>query len=257
MKKSVWHLAATLARGADHILNTAIALLLVVAILYSGFGLWDTWNIYENAGVDSALLQYKPAATGEDAPNPTLEELQALYEDVCGWLTVDDTNIDYPVVQGEDNLVYLNQAVDGSFSYSGSIFLDCRNDRNFTDFYSLFYGHHMAGSVMFGEIPSFLETDYFQSHTTGSLFTPEHSYSIEWFACVEINAFDSMLFVPTSYNDEASATELLEYIKEIATQYREIGVAASDQIVALSTCAEAATDGRVMLIGRLSPGAQT
>jgi sortase B len=129
--KKVWDLAETLARGGNRLVNIVIAILLIIALLYGGFGLWDTWNIYNNAGVDSDLLKYKPTATGEDTPNPTLSDLQKINPDVCAWLTVDDTNIDYPVVQGRTNLEYVNQAVDKSFSLSGSIFLDCNNSRDF------------------------------------------------------------------------------------------------------------------------------
>jgi sortase B len=257
MKKSGWDLAAGLARGGDWVLNRMIALVLVLALLYSGFGLWDTWMIYDDAGLDSDLLKYKPTvSTDGDAPNPTLSDLQQINEDVCAWLTVDDTNIDYPVVQGEDNVEYLNQAVDLTFALSGSIFLDYRNDRDFTDFYSLIYGHHMAGNVMFGEIPYFQEEDYFESHTTGSLCTPEHTYHITWFAYVDTTAYDKMLFAPDGYTNQEQKEALLDYIKETATQYRDIGVTASDQIVALSTCEDSTTDGRALLIGRMSKGVQ-
>jgi sortase B len=256
MKRKAWNSAAALARGGDRILNAAIALILIVALLFGGFGLWDTWNIYRHAGLDSELLKYKPYATGEDVPNPTLEDLQKINKDVCAWLTVDDTNIDYPVVQGKSNQDYLNQAVDKSFSLSGSIFLDYRNANDFSDPYSLIYGHHIAGKVMFGEIPEFLEKDYFESHTTGTVFTTEHTYSIRWFACVETDAYDEMFYIPTAYTDQDSMTELLDYLEESAVQYRDIGVSASDRLIALSTCADATTDGRVILIGRLSGNEQ-
>jgi sortase B len=259
MKKSAWNLAASLARGGDWILNRVIALLLIVALLYGGFGVWDTWEIYHSAGVDPELLKYKPtiSSTGEDAPNPTLSELQKINPDVCAWLTVDDTNIDYPVVRGSNNVDYLNQAVDGTFSLSGSIFLDYRNDGDFSDFYSLIYGHHMAGNVMFGEIPNFLEESYFKSHATGNLFTPEHTYAITWFACMETTAYDIHFFFPDDYEDQESKEGLLEYIQETAIQYRDIGVTTSDRIVALSTCLDTDTDGRVLLIGRMSTGSNT
>jgi sortase B len=255
MKKRGWNLAASLARGGDHLLNAVIAVLLIVALLYGGFGLWDTWKIYQDAGVNDELLQYKPTGN-EDGPNPTLEELRQITEDVWGWLVVDGTNIDYPVVQGETNFTYVNRDVYGDFALSGSIFLDCRNSNDFSDPYSLIYGHHMAGNIMFGELPNFVEDDYFESHSTGTLYTPEHTYSITWFACVETQAYDEMLFYPEKYTDAASQEALLTYIQESATQYRDIGVTASDQILALSTCADATTDGRVVLIGRMSLGAQ-
>jgi sortase B len=56
--------------------------------------------------------------------------------------------------------------------------------------------------------------------------------------------------------DQEFKEELLQYIKETATQYRDISVTASDQLVALSTCEDATTDGRVVLIGRMSKGVQ-
>jgi sortase B len=256
MKRKVWNSAAALARGGDRILNATIAIILIVTLLFGGFGLWDTWNIYRHAALDDELLKYKPYATGEDTPNPTLEELQKINKDVFAWLTVDDTNIDYPVVQGGSNQDYLNQAIDKSFSLSGSIFLDYRNAKDFSDSYSLIYGHHMEGEVMFGEIPYFLESDYFQSHTTGTVFTIEHTYYIQWFACVETDAYDSMIYTPTAYTDQDSMAELLNYIEKSAVQYRDIGVSTSDRLIALSTCASAATDGRVILIGRLSGNEQ-
>jgi sortase B len=255
MKKRVngWETAASVIRVADRLLNGLIAIFLVVALLYGGFGLWDTWMIYKNAGLDSDILKYRPTASADaDAPNPTLADLQKINPDVIGWLTVDDTNIDYPLVQGETNIDYINTAVDGSFSLTGSIFLDCRNADDFSDFYSLVYGHHIEGNLMFGEIPEFLDDEFFEEHTTGTLFLPEYTRQIQWFACMEKNAYDVKLFHPTNYEDVEPREELLDYIQDEATQYRDIGVTTSDQIIALSTCESAVTDGRVLLIGRLS-----
>jgi sortase B len=250
--KRVWNLAATLARVGNYVLNKVIALVLIGALLFGGFGLWDTWNIYHNAAIDPDLLKYKPVATGEDAPNPSLSQLQKINPDVCAWLTVNDTNIDYPVVQGENNSEYLNQAVDKSFSLSGSIFLDSGNANDFSDPYSLIFGHHMDGEVMFGEIPYFLESDYFNSHTSGVLFTLEHTYYIQWFACLKTNSHDLKIYNPTAYSNQSSMSVLLDYIKSNATQYRDIGVSTSDSIVALSTCFDTTTNGRVVLVGRFS-----
>jgi sortase B len=252
MKKRGWDLAASLARGGDHLLNAVIAVLLVTALLYGGFGLWDTGKIYLNAAVSDEMLEYKPTANGDDTPNPTISELEAYNPDVCGWLTVDDTNIDYYIVQGETNMTYVNKAVDQSFSLSGSIFLDYRNARDFTDPFSLIYGHHMEGEVMFGEIPYFTDSEYFQEHQTGNIFTADHTYYIKWFACLETDAYDDMIYNPTIYNERASLDDLLDYLKENATQYRDIGVTGSDQLVALTTCASTSTDGRVVLVGRMS-----
>jgi sortase B len=254
MKKKTDRLqyAASTARIADRILTAVIVVLLIIATLYSVYALWDTWKIYDDAGVDSELLKYKPnTATGDEA-NPTLEDLQKINPDVCAWLTVDDTNIDYPVVQGESNLDYINKDVYGEFSLSGSVFLDCRNARDFSDYYSLIYAHHMEGKVMFGELPEFEETEFFETHTSGTFCTPEHTFAIEWFACIYTDAFDFNVFLPVGFETEEAKQELLDYLKETAVQYRELDhLSTDDQIIGLSTCSDTSTNGRVLLFGRL------
>ena len=91
--------AARCARIGNRILNGIVVLLIAVMFLYGGYSLWDTAMVYRGAFVSNDLLQFKPASAGE-ADNPTLSELQAINEDVRGWVTIDDTHIDYPVVQG-------------------------------------------------------------------------------------------------------------------------------------------------------------
>jgi sortase B len=248
-----WRIAQRLAQIGDRLVDCIISFILVVALLFSGFALWDNWNILNNAKLDSLVSKYRPEDTGDDSSeNPTLSELQAINPDVCAWLTVDNTSIDYPVVIGEDNTSYLNWDVQGEFSLSGSIFLDFRNSRDFTDFYSLIYGHHMEGNVMFGQLPEFLDTEFFKTHAGGSLFLPDRTLRIQWYACLETDAYDSQIFNPTYVGqDDQTKQAFLNYIQEKATQYRDVGVTTSDQIVALSTCQDAITDGRVILVGRV------
>jgi sortase B len=245
---------AAAVRTADRLLNQAVALVLVVALLYSGFCLWDTWKVCHDAQLDNDLMKYHP--TVGDGSNPSLEDLQAINPDVCAWLTVDGTNIDYPVVRGESNNDYINRDVYREFSLSGSIFLDYRNARDFSDYYSIIYGHHMAGDVMFGEIPYFAKTKYFNQHTTGTLYLPGQTYDIQWFACVETDAYDESMYALISadnINYEEEMDSLLDYISQTATQYRDIGVTSSDHLIALSTCSETKTNGRTLLIGRINP----
>jgi sortase B len=252
-------IAASAAQIADRVLTGVMLLLVALGILCSGYSVWDTWMVYRNAGVTSDLLKYKPDVKGEDAANPTLEDLQKINPDVCAWLTVDGTNIDYPVVQGVSNMEYINKDVYGEFSMSGSVFLDYTNARDFSDFYSLIYAHHMEGKVMFGELPEFEKTSYFQSHTGGTLCTPDHTFTIEWFACIHTDAFDQKVFYPMIYQteeeteEENEKEELLSYLKEKAVQYRELDdLTVDDQIIALSTCSDSSTNGRSLLFGRMT-----
>ena len=177
-------------------------------------------------------------------------ELLKINKDVKAWITIDDTHIDYPVVQGKTNQEYLNKDVYGEFSLSGAIFLDYRNSPDFSDRYSLLYGHHMQNGAMFGDVVEFVNEDYFANHDTGTLYLPDITYKITLFACVETQEFDSIIYNPTGQNKE-NLDVLLGYIKDKATQYRSIEFGAEDLIIGMSTCAEAATNGRVILFGRL------
>jgi sortase B len=237
--------------GIEGIVNIVIAICLSVVFLYGAFGLWDTWQIYNSAGLDDDLLKYKPQLSA-DGTNPSLVDLQKINPDVCAWLTVDGTNIDYPVVQGESNLEYVNKDIYGEFSLTGSVFLDCRNHRDFSDFYSLLYAHHMEGNVMFGELPNFLEEDYFKEHTSGTLYLPECTYTIEWFSCIDGNAYTEEVFGFTQADSKKYQEQILDYLKSSSTQYRDIGVTTSDKIIGLATCSGTATDGRVILFGLMS-----
>lgn len=242
------HTAAKLARAGDRLVSLLAAGLILLMLLYGGYSLWDTAMVFNGAFLSSDLLQFKPAA-GDPDSNPTLAELQAINPDVLGWLTIDDTHIDYPVVIGETDMEYVNKDVYGDFALSGSIFMDSDNARDLSDAYTLVYGHHMDNGAMFGDVVEFVNTDYFESHQTGTLYLPDATYSIEIFACVQVDAFDSMIYDPLAQNGDVS--ELLNYVDEIAVQSRYIGVQPTDKVIGLSTCAEAETNGRVVIFGRL------
>lgn len=110
-------------RTADFLISAVVVLFLLTAGAYSAYALWDNNQVY--AAVDNVqgeLLQFKPAADGENGAS--FEELLAINSDVKAWLTLDNTAIDYPVVQGENNFSYINTDVYGDFALAGSIFLD-------------------------------------------------------------------------------------------------------------------------------------
>lgn len=243
------HTAAKLARAGDRLVSLLAAGLILLMLLYGGYSLWDTAMVFNGAFLSSDLLQFKPAA-GDPDSNPTLAELQAINPDVLGWLTIDDTHIDYPVVIGETDMEYVNKDVYGDFALSGSIFMDSDNARDLSDAYTLVYGHHMDNGAMFGDVVEFVNTDYFESHPSGTLYLPDATYSIEIFACVQVDAFDSMIYDPLAQDGDVS--ELLHYVDEIAVQSRYIGVQPTDKVIGLSTCAEAETNGRVVIFGRLA-----
>lgn len=222
--------------------------LVLIMLLYGGYSLWNTIMIYRGAFSSNDLLKYQP--TGDGPNSITLGELMKLNKDVVGWIKIFDTHISYPVVQGKDNQEYLNKDVFGEFSFSGSIFLDYRNACDFTDSYSIIYGHHMEYGAMFGDVVEFKNDDYFQEHKTGALFLLDDTYKITLFACVETQEFNNKIYNPIVQGKDNLDT-LLKYIKDEAVQYRDISLNHDDKIIGLSTCAEAGTNERFVLFGRL------
>lgn len=181
-----------------------------------------------------------------------MQDLQKINADVCAWLTVDDTGIDYPVVRGKDDMEYINKDVYGNFALSGAIFLQSANQPDFSDPYNLIYGHHMSNGAMFGDVVEFVNEEYFATHQTGTLYLPEKACPITFFACVETDAMDSQIYGYISEPDmTGQMQQLLQYVREHAVQYRDIGVTPQDSVISLSTCAESATNGRVVLFGKL------
>lgn len=234
----------------NKILNTVNNIALIVVILFGAFALLDTWAIFQGAGVSSSLLIYKPELNYQEEENPSITELVAMYPDVRAWLTIEETSIDYPVVQGADNTQYVNYNVEGDFSLSGSIFLDCQNSGDFSDLYSIIYGHHMDTSSMFGGLDSFADEEYLYSHTVGYLFLPNTTEEFEIFAYMSVDAYDSYIFTP-NYTDQESQQELIDYILENATVLTDINLNSSDKIVAFSTCSSSGTDARTVVLAKL------
>ena len=236
------------ARVGNRILSIMAGILILLMLSYGVYSLWDTYKIYANSFADEELLKFRPTDDGED--NPTLKDLKKLNPDVKAWIQVPKTNIDYPVVQGQDDMEYINKNVYGEFELSGAIFLSCLNKDDFSDPYNLVYGHNMKNGVMFADVADFTNKEYFETHQKGKLYLTDATRKIRFFACMKVTAADAKIYHPDGYRKE-NLKDLLDYIQANAVQYRDVNVADENSLIALSTCSEAETNGRVVLIGKL------
>lgn len=236
------------ARVGNRILSIMAGILILLMLSYGVYSLWDTYKIYANSFADEELLKFRPTDDGED--NPTLKDLKKLNPDVKAWIQVPKTNIDYPVVQGQDDMEYINKNVYGEFELSGAIFLSCLNKDDFSDPYNLVYGHNMKNGGMFADVADFTNKEYFETHQKGKLYLTDATRKIRFFACMKVIAADAKIYHPDGYRKE-NLKDLLDYIQANAVQYRDVNVADENSLIALSTCSEAETNGRVVLIGKL------
>ena len=230
----------------NRIVNEAVFTIIVLIVALACYALWDSYRI--SSAADSAnYAAYKPSATDE---GKSFGELQALNPEVFAWLTVYGTNIDYPVAQGQDNMKYVNTNAEGLYSLTGSIFLDSANSMDFSDFVNILYGHHMEKQTMFGEVGEFNDPAVFGPRKYGNLYFGGRDHGIEFFAFVHTDAYDREVF---SVNVSAGGRQArLDALLKKSLHVRDIGVSVYDNLILLTTCSTSTTNGRDVLIGRIT-----
>ena len=241
-----------LIRAAHGLVNTFVLIVILLLLAFGCYAIWDSGQIH-SAASSAHYEQFRPAAEDNGA---SFEYLQEINPDVFAWLTVYGTNIDYPMVQGNDNILYVNTSAEGRHSLSGAIFLDYRNSPHFTDFNNIVYGHHMESRSMFGEIPMFSDKDYFDARKYGTLFFDGKEHGLEFFAFVHTDASDGQIF-RVNFTGLEAQQEYLDLLMDIAIQTREdVSVTVDDRIILLSTCAPNSTSGRDILFGKITENVQ-
>lgn len=233
-------------KAISSIVSFMVLLIFLLLFAFGCYALWDSDQIYQEAKADQYEI-YKPVIDD----SLSFAELIEKNGEVFGWITVYGTNIDYPLLQTDNNSKYINTNVLGEYSLSGSIFLDYRNNKSFTDFNSIIYGHHMVQDAMFGQINDFLEEDYFETHQYGNLFYDDTEHGLEFFAIMEADAYDTFLFTP-AYKDMENKQSYIDYLYEKALLSKDIGITTEDKIVLLYTCSSGLTNGRHILVGRVT-----
>jgi len=166
--------------------------------------------------------------------------------DIVGWLTIPNTLIDYPFVIAADNDFYLRRNIYKQQATAGSIFMDYRCAKDFTDFNTVIYGHNMKNRSMFGDLRLFADPDFFESSTSATLFAKNNTYTLEIFAYMVVRFDDKMI-----YNPSASKEDFFEYVKQHARRYRE--PTRTESIVTLSTCAYDYDGARMILLATYTP----
>ena len=173
MKKA----AKFLVKIVDHMVNFIALLLILMVMFLSCYMLWDSNQVYQAADAKN-YEAYIPT----EKHTKSFEELQKINPDIIGWIRINETNVNYPLLQAEDDDTYMNTDAEGKYSLSGSIFLHCANKPDFSDFNNMIYGHHMEKHMMFGDVGLFADKEYFDEHPYGNLFFDGKDHGIEFYA---------------------------------------------------------------------------
>lgn len=253
------------------VVDILFIVLMLFLLLLAIYARWDTQQLYTRAD-PIQYIQYKPSPP-EMMP---FEVLQEINPEVLGWLTIYGTNIDYPIVQAADNNYYLNHNPKREVEGSGSLFLDYRNNKNFTDFNTIIFGHHMAENKMFGDLDLFLEEEFWNSHEYGNLIYEGQNHGIQFIAMLQCDAYDWTIYKP-AVSGEKKRIKYINHIYETAKYVRGIDsktlqsiqqqitqrsgnnitasrtspVTPDDHLVLLSTCSSDITNGRYILVCKL------
>jgi len=229
-----------------------------------------TNELYTQAAATPAPAAESAAATpvpGEatsgttEEPGPEWEEYAPITmdfeilweqsEDVVAWLYCEDTLINYPVAQSYDNEYYVERLLDGSWNAAGTLFLDCKNEADFSEFNHIIYGHNMVNGSMFGNLDEYYHQEYYDEHPVLYLLTPEQYYKVELVAGV-VNPIDSWLY-NLDFTDPQRKADLLYTWNQLSTFETETEYTVDDRFVTMSTCTYDYDYARFLLVGKLTP----
>lgn len=187
-----------------------------------------------------------------------LDDYKTLYEKnkkLIGWLKIDDTIIDYPVMQTTDNKYYLEHNFNQEYDKNGSLFLDCSCSVYPRSTNLIIYGHHMKSGQMFGQLQKYAKESYYEKHTTIQFDTiyEKGTYEVMYVFRSQVYNEDDLVFKYYQFINANSETEFDSYMEEMAAlSLYDTGVTASygDSLLTLSTCDNSQKDGRFVVVAR-------
>lgn len=187
----------------------------------------------------SYFMDYKQVeADLEQAQQSELAILQRQQQDVVGWLSLEDSRLDNPVLQTTDNDFYLTHNYVGEKSRGGSIYMDYRNE-SMQDRHTIFYGHVLRNETMFGGLSKFAEQAYADKHPVFYYETADTKYALEVFASYETTT--DFYYIETQFTDETYRGFLADIYERSVIQMA-VDVAVTDRIATFSTCTTSQND---------------
>lgn len=191
-------------------------------------------QIYEQA----QILAGKPEESARDAECPVdFMELKKENPEIFGWITIKDTPIQYPLLQGKDNKYYLTHAYNGEYSGFGSIFLDERNNQEMSDQHTILYGHNMKNKAMFGSLSRYRDLEYAKEHEYIQIYLPDRILTYQIFSAYKAHVLDEVYTL--EFQDNAAFQLMLEEMLSAGEMAPENIPTTEDRILTLSTCTSA------------------
>ena len=204
------------------------------------------YNYYKDNKNHEAIMFFKPVVSDMSEKSNEDSSIKNINEDYIFWINIPDTEIDYPVVQGDDNEYYLNNNFYKEESISGTIFLDSSN--NINDKNLILYGHNMRNGSMFNNINYFKNEESFKDGII-KLIMDNKEYVYEIFSVFIVNGDENS--IKNKFNSDDEYYEYIYYLKEKSMFNKEVENSDFSKIITLYTCSYEYDDARTIVCGNL------
>jgi len=199
--------------------------------------------------VETGQPQQSDDPVNQWIPYVDFNTLNDTYPGIVAWIKLEGSMIDYPVMQYTDNVYFLSHLPDGTQHRNGSIFLDYRNNSDFSDRSILIYGHELRTQDMFAALKNYRDQEFFDANPILYLYTPQQDYTIVLFA--GHLAHSGRDHPPLIFPDDEMFLSYIEELKKVSLFNSDVTVTADDTIVSLCTCAYDFDEARLVLTGIL------
>lgn len=198
---------------------------------------------------DALEADEKAKEKKENPPEVNFSELKKRNSETVGWIVIENTVINYPIVQTINNETYLNYTFEKRKNHAGAIFLDSQNNSDFSSDHSILYGHNLKTGKMFGSLKFYEDKEYWKDHPYIWILTEQKSLKYEIFACRTVKQDDDLY--TTNFE---SRTQMEQSLKQwAADSYYDTGITAGpdDYILTLSTCISDSEENRRVIQAKL------
>lgn len=175
------------------------------------------------------------------------EELKSINSDYKMWIQIENTNINYPVVQSSDNDYYLKHNFRKESNISGTVFVESANDID-NDKNIILYGHNMRNGTMFNNITNYKEESFFNEDNKINIIMNNTLYEYEVFSVYVKNVSEVNLAIGFANEDEFINYAYNE--AEESLYKKDVDFSAGDNLITLVTCSYEFTDARTIVVAR-------
>lgn len=163
-----------------------------------------------------------------------ISELKETNSEVIGWITFENMDLSYPIMQGEDDDYYLNHTFSGQTNAAGSIFMEAANHADFQDCHTIIYGHNMKNQSMFGQLKNYKTEGFYKEHPHFVIYTENRVYRYQIFAYYDVSELDEVYTI--GFRHDAQFGAFVEEMIRRSYYDTDVTVSEQDKVITLSTC---------------------